>query len=188
MMIEQNRLTPAHCHNGASVRNIMLWVCLCLVPGMISYTWFFGVGVLIQCLLATVFAFVIEAVCLKIRKQDLRLFLCDGSVIVTAVLFALLISPYTPWWVNLIGIGFGLVFAKHIYGGLGHNLFNPAVVAVVFIMLCFPNYMDQWPYTLDQPYSEESINNTFTRIFSSTDIIRGLPSEDTQTPGNSFKQ
>ncbi len=161
--------TPDNYHNGGSVRRTMLWICLCLLPGTICYAWYFGAGVILQCLMAIIFALLIETVCLKARKQDLCLFLSDGSVIVTAIIFALMITPYTPWWINLMGMGFGLVFAKHIYGGLGNNLFNPAVAAFVFILLCFPDYMGHWPQPAQQTLNEESVNQAITYIFSSTD-------------------
>jgi electron transport complex protein RnfD len=69
----------------------------------------------------------------------------DGSVVVTALLFALMITPLAPWWISLIGVSFGLTFAKHVYGGLGHNLFNPAATGYVFVLLCFPVVMNNWP-------------------------------------------
>jgi electron transport complex protein RnfD len=188
-MIEQNRLTPIHHHDGTSVRNIMRWVCLCLLPGILYYTWFSGIGVLIQCLIAIFFALIIEAACLKIRKQDLAPFLCDGSVIVTAIIFALMISPDTPWWVSLTGIGFGLIFGKHIYGGLGHNLFNPAVVAIVFVLLCFPDHLNHWSQAMSQQlHDEESFKNVLTQIFSNPAISQGLQPENIGTFNNSFRR
>jgi len=164
-VINQQLLTSPHRHDGSSVRSKMLWVCISLLPGIACYTWFFGPGILIQCLLAIFFALLVESVLLKIRKQKLSVFLQDGSVYVTAILFALMISPFTPWWINFIGICFGLVFAKHLYGGLGNNIFNPAATAYVFILLCFPVAMNQWPSAIDSPSQESSIKNSFTYIF-----------------------
>lgn len=164
-MINQQLLTSPHRHDGSSVRTKMLWVCVSLIPGIACYTWFFGPGIIIQCILAIVFALLVESVLLKIRKQKLSVFLQDGSVYVTAILFALMISPFTPWWINFIGICFGLVFAKHLYGGLGNNIFNPAATAYVFILLCFPVAMNQWPSAIDSPTQESSIKNSFNYIF-----------------------
>lgn len=123
----------------------MIKVCLALSPGLLCYSWFFGIGVLVQCLLACGFALIIEALLLTIRKRELAVFLKDGSAVVTALLFGLMISPLVPWWISLIGISFGLIFAKHLYGGLGHNLFNPAATAYIFVLLCFPALMNNWP-------------------------------------------
>jgi len=123
----------------------MLKVCLALVPGILCYVWFFGIAVLIQCLLSVCFAVIIEALLLRARKRSLPVFLLDGSTVVTALLFALMITPFAPWWISLAGISFGLVFAKHLYGGLGNNLFNPAATGYLFVLLCFPVIMNQWP-------------------------------------------
>lgn len=82
---------------------------------------------------------------LKLSRKPVALFLNDGSVIVTALLFAFTISPFAPWWVILIGIFFAVVIAKHLYGGLGFNPFNPAMAGFVFVLLCFPSQMNVWP-------------------------------------------
>jgi Na+-translocating ferredoxin:NAD+ oxidoreductase subunit D len=144
-MSKTDILSSPHKHNGSSVRAIMIRVCLALLPGLLCYSWFFGFGVLVQCLLAVGFALMIEAILLRFRRRELSVFLNDGSAIVTALLFAIMITPLTPWWVSLIGISFGLIFAKHLYGGLGHNLFNPAATAYIFILLCFPVLLNNWP-------------------------------------------
>ncbi len=138
-------LSSPHKHNGSSVRAIMLRVCLALLPGLLCYSWLFGMGVLVQCLLACSSALIIEAILLTIRKRELAMFLNDGSAVVTGLLFALMISPLAPWWISLVGISFGMIFAKHLYGGLGHNLFNPAATAYIFVLLCFPALLNNWP-------------------------------------------
>jgi len=138
-------LSSPHKHDGSTVRAIMQKVCLALLPGLICYVWFFGLAVLIQCLLSICFALAMEAVLLLARKREWQLFLQDGSAIVTALLFALMITPFAPWWISLIGISFAMIFAKHIYGGLGHNIFNPAATGYIFVLLCFPAVMNVWP-------------------------------------------
>lgn len=146
----------------------MFKVCMALLPGLLCNIWYFGPGVMWQCLYATVFALLTEAILLTVRKRDLRLFLGDGTAIVTAWLFALMISPLVPWWVSLTGISFGLVFAKHLYGGLGHNLFNPAATGYIFVLLCFPVIMNHWP--------------VMRELSAGIDVISGAtPLGDTQT-------
>ena len=81
---------------------------------------------------------------LKLRRQPWKLFLGDYSAVVTAVLFALCIPPLAPWWIALIAMLFAIVVAKHLYGGLGNNLFNPAMVGYVVVLISFPQVMTQW--------------------------------------------
>ena len=155
-------ISPPHRHDGNSVTRMMLLVCVALIPALICYIIFFGWGILFQCLLAVGFAVSCEYFVLKIRKQDTQLFLKDGSAIVTGLLFAFTISPLTPWWITFSGIFFGIVFAKHLYGGLGYNPFNPAMAGYVFVLLCFPVQMTIWPASLEQSIS---ITEYLSRIF-----------------------
>jgi electron transport complex protein RnfD len=128
----------------ATVRGVMLQVLLALLPAIAAHVWFFGPGILFQILLASGFALLFEFLLLRIRRRPVGLFLGDGSAIVTAVLFALCVPPLAPWWVALTGMLFAIVFAKHLYGGLGHNVFNPAMVGYVVVLVSFPQVMTAW--------------------------------------------
>ncbi|NQV69962.1 MAG: RnfABCDGE type electron transport complex subunit D [Pseudohongiella sp.] len=127
-----------------TIAGIMQLVLLALVPGIAMATWFFGFGILINILLAGVTAIALEAAILKLRKKDIRLHLGDYSALVSAVLFAIAVPPGSPWWLVIIGIVFALVFAKHMYGGLGQNPFNPAMCGYVLLLLAFPLEMTTW--------------------------------------------
>lgn len=133
-----------HMPPQTTVAGVMRQVLYALVPGIAAHAWFFGPGILVQVLLAVLFALGFEAIMLKIRGRDLRLFLSDLSAVVTAVLFALCIPPLAPWWITLVAMLFAIVVAKHLYGGLGHNLFNPAMVGYVVVLISFPQVMTQW--------------------------------------------
>jgi electron transport complex protein RnfD len=133
-----------HIPAKASVANVMSQVLYALLPGIIAHCWFFGPGILLQIALAVLFALGFEAAMLKIRKQPLRQHLQDYSAVVTAVLFALCLPPLVPWWIALLGMFFAIVVAKHLYGGLGHNVFNPAMVGYVVVFISFPQVMTQW--------------------------------------------
>lgn len=127
-----------------NIRQVMLDVLIALIPGILAHVWYFGPWILVQILLCILFALPIEAIMLKLRKQALYPFLSDGSAIVTAVLFALCMPQLAPWWVSFIGMLFAIAIAKHLYGGLGHNRFNPAMVAYVAVIIAYPQVMAQW--------------------------------------------
>ncbi len=141
-------MTPAH-----SVGRMMRRVLYALVPGTLAMAWYFGWGVLVNVSLAVVLAVGFEALMLLARKRPVIPTLGDYSAVVTGWLFALALPPLTPWWVTLVGIGFAMVVAKHLYGGLGYNPFNPAMVGYVVVLLSFPREMIQWlpPQTLTDP-------------------------------------
>lgn len=127
-----------------SVTRVMAMVLLALVPGIFSHVVFFGPGLLFQIALASGFALGFEAAMLALRGRPLRPFLTDLSAPVTAVLFALCLPPLAPWWIAAIGMATAIVLAKHLYGGLGHNLFNPAMVGYAVVLLSFPREFTQW--------------------------------------------
>ncbi|OUR71605.1 electron transport complex subunit RsxD [Methylophaga sp. 41_12_T18] len=138
------RLSPPFLSGTRRVTLHMMQLLLALVPALIALVFFFGPGVLINISLAVVTALATEAVMLKLRHRPLKPFLTDGSAIVTAVLFAMAIPPLSPWWITVVGIVFAIVFAKHLFGGLGYNPFNPAMVAYVLLLLSFPLEMTTW--------------------------------------------
>jgi electron transport complex protein RnfD len=122
----------------------MVQVLAALVPGLAAHAWFFGPGILFQLILASVFALAFEALLLRARGQPVQRFLGDFSAVVTAVLFALCLPPLAPWWIACIGMFFAIVVAKHLYGGLGHNVFNPAMAGYVVVLVSFPQAMTAW--------------------------------------------
>lgn len=128
-----------------TVRRVMCLVMAALVPATAAHLWFFGVGILLQVALAMAFALAIEAAMLRVRAQPIAPFLTDGSALVTAWLFALCIPPLAPWWISAIGMLAAIGCAKQLYGGLGYNLFNPAMVGYAVVLICFPRELSQWP-------------------------------------------
>ena len=150
----------------STVSRVMLQVIFALVPAIAAHAWFFGPGILVQIILAAGFAVGFEAFMLKIRKKPLQLFLGDFSAILTAILFALCIPPLAPWWIALTGMLFAIVVAKHLYGGLGHNMFNPAMVGYVVVLISFPQAMTAWlPPSSITPNSLE-LGDVLITIFS----------------------
>lgn len=131
-----------------SVSNIMLSVMFALVPGIIAYVWVFGGGVLVTLILATITALLAESTMLKLRGKPIKPFIFDLSAVVTAWLLALAIPPLTPWWLIVVGTLFAIVIAKQLYGGLGYNPFNPAMIGYAVLLISFPALMTQWPAPL----------------------------------------
>ena len=139
------RAAPApHLQPPVTVGVVMGKVLLALIPATIAYVWFFGFGLIFNMLIAAAAAVGFEALCLKLRGKRLAPFLTDYSAVVAAVLFAFAIPPLTPWWITVTGIGFAIVIAKHLYGGLGFNPFNPAMVGYAVLLIAFPKEMSLW--------------------------------------------
>lgn len=129
----------------SAVNVIMLKVLGALLPAIAVYVYFFGPAILVSITLASVAALSTEAVVLHLRRYPLRVYLLDGSALVTAWLLALSIPPLAPWWLVVVGTVFAILVAKHLYGGLGNNLFNPAMVGFAALMISFPAHMTHWP-------------------------------------------
>lgn len=152
----------------------MLQVLIALVPGTLVMFYFFGWGILFNLALAIIFAIGLEALALKIRKRPIKPFLFDLSAVVTAWLLALTLPPLMPWWIVFVGIFFAIIVAKHIYGGIGYNPFNPAMVGFAVLIISFPLEMSQW---LSPGYFTDSIENpvSFTEslkmVFASSQTV-----------------
>ena len=135
---------PPHFPPIQTVGGIMRQVLYALIPAIVAHLWFFGWGILFQIMLAIGFALALEAIMLRLRGKPLKPFINDYSAVVTAVLFALCMPPLAPWWITLTGMLFAIVIAKHLYGGLGFNLFNPAMVGFAAVIIAFPIDLSQW--------------------------------------------
>lgn len=127
------------------VATIMRVVLLALVPALLVHVWFYGPGILLNIVAAVVAAVLTEAACLRLVGKPLAPFLADSSALVTAVLFAFCLPPLCPWWVTATGMVFAIAVVKHAYGGLGYNLFNPAMAGFALVLVTFPAAMTVWP-------------------------------------------
>ncbi len=139
-------------HHRPSTAQIMLLVLLACIPGIAAMVVFFGAGVLLNIVWLIPCALALEAAVLKIRKKPVASSLTDFSAAVTALLLALSLPPAAPWWLGLTGVFFAIVVAKHLYGGLGYNPFNPAMVGYAVLLIAYPLEMTRWlfPATADQ--------------------------------------
>jgi len=144
------QISSPHSHAPRKTSDLMLEVLIATIPGVIALTWFFGWGTLINIVLAISMAISMEAIIMKLRGRPIGFYIGDYSAIVTAVLFAIAIPQYLPWWATLIGILFAIVIAKHLYGGMGYNPFNPAMVGYVVLLISFPVDMVEWAAPVTQ--------------------------------------
>lgn len=124
----------------------MLRVNIALLPGFAVLVYFYGSGIVLNLVFAMLFSLVIELIVLGIRGLPL-VTAKDGSALLTGALLGLALPPYLPVWMILIGCVFAILFAKHLYGGLGQNLFNPAMVGFAVIIISFPLAISDWPQT-----------------------------------------
>lgn len=154
--------------NAPSVGLIMFKVLLALIPGIIAYVWVFGGGILISILLATLTALASEAALLKIRQRPIKPFLSDLSAVVTAWLLALALPPLAPWWLVVVATLFAIVVAKQLYGGLGYNPFNPAMVGYAAMLISFPIIMTKWPAPLTLAQNPLDFSEQLGLIFANT--------------------
>lgn len=126
------------------LQQAMKLVLLATVPGMLVLFWLYGWGVLINLILTGVTALAVEATVLKLRRREIKPTLGDGSALVSATLLALALPPYCPWWLPVCAAAFAL-FGKQLYGGVGKNPFNPAMLGFALVLVAFPQYMTHWP-------------------------------------------
>jgi len=136
-------LSSPHAHGGDSIRMMMFTVVLALLPAAAVSVYLFGwlaFLLIVSCILS---ALLTEAVCLKMMKRPLSTLL-DNSAALTGLFLALTLPATTPWWMAVLGSVFAIVLGKQVYGGLGHNIFNPALSARVILLISFPLSMTTW--------------------------------------------
>lgn len=159
-----------HNHNQAETSALMRTVIYALIPGIITQWYFFGWGNIIHIALAVTTALICEFTALSLRNKKVekgisnQLF--DGSAILTAILLGICLPAIAPWWISIIGAAFAILVVKQLYGGLGHNLFNPAMAAYVMLLISFPVQMTSWQPPLALMNITLDFYNTLTTIFT----------------------
>lgn len=169
-----------------SLRRLMINVIIGLLPGTLAYVWFFGVGVIINIVLAILFALGFEGLILWLRKKPIKPHLTDYSAVVAAWLFALCLPMHSPWWLIIIGIGFTMIAGKHLYGGLGFNPFNPAMVGYVALLISFPREMTTWYLPIAISGESIGITDSLAYTFGFADISQ-WDALSSATPLDQFK-
>lgn len=131
-----------HIFKGETVDRIMYDVLIALIPAIIASFIFFGVRSIYMILTAVITAVVFEALVLWIRRKPISI--ADGSAVITGILLAFNLSPCVPLWLVVLGAAFAIIVAKHAFGGLGYNIFNPALAGRAFLLGAYPLYMTKW--------------------------------------------
>ena len=134
--------SSTHVHSGDTTASVMRAVLYSLVPACGVAVYFFGPSALSVLLIATLGCLATEAVCQRMMGQSVSI--TDGSAAITGVLLALNLPPSSPWWMTLLGAVIAIFIGKQVYGGLGSNPFNPALVARVVLLISFPVQMTTW--------------------------------------------
>jgi electron transport complex protein RnfD len=181
------QLTSPHAHGANKTSNVMLKVILACIPGLLALTWFFGPGSIINVLLACLTALACEAAILKVRGRPVAFYLKDYSALVTGVLLGMALPPYCPWWLVVVGTAVAIILAKQLYGGMGFNPFNPAMVGYVVLLISFPVEMTRWAAPvplLADGQSLMGIGDALQAVFAGT-AIDGYSGA---TPLDAFKQ
>lgn len=127
-----------------SVARIMLEVLGALVPAAVAHVWFFGPGFIFNFLIAAFFCVAGEAAMMLARGRTPETALADWTAVVTALLLTFCLPSLTPWWVTATAALFAIVVAKHLFGGIGYNTFNPAMAGYVVALVAFPMHMNLW--------------------------------------------
>lgn len=134
-----------HIRGRGHTNQLMHRLMLACVPAIVVSSLFFGIGPILNILLAMLFATGFEAAMLSLRQRSASFGLKDGSALVTGLLLGFALPPYSSWWLILVAVFFAIVFGKHLFGGLGQNPFNPAMVGYVVVLVSFPVAMTSWP-------------------------------------------
>ncbi len=128
-----------HIKQKISVPSVMWRVVLALIPALLASIYFFGIRALILTLYSVSAAVITEALIQKFRRVPITI--TDGSAVVTGILIAFNINSAVPWWIPVAGSIFAIAVAKQLFGGLGYNIFNPALLGRAFLVASWPTLM-----------------------------------------------
>ncbi len=131
-----------HIKEGVNVNRVMWLVFLALIPAVIASYIFFGMNALSIILVSILTAIFLEFLIQKLTHKEITV--KDGSALVTGLLLALILPPTVPLWVPIVGVIFAIAIVKHAFGGLGYNIFNPALAGRAFLVASWPTLLTKW--------------------------------------------
>jgi electron transport complex protein RnfD len=155
-----------HNHTQNQTSKLMRLVIYATLPGIFAQWYFWGWGNLIHIMIAITVAIVAEFIVISLRNKKIKNQIYDGSAVLTAVLIGISLPAIAPWWITVIGSVFAIVIVKQLYGGLGHNPFNPAMAAYVMLLISFPVQMTSWQPPLSLMNVPLDFSNTLSAILT----------------------
>ncbi len=155
------------------VDDIMVKVIVALLPSVGFGVLVFGLPALYLTVLTVTSALVFEAFCLNLKGVKAKPYLYDGSAVLTALLVAMTLPPWAPWWIGVLGSAIAIILGKQVYGGLGQNLFNPAMLARVALLVSFPIEMTSW-VNVSPLFTGISISDSFAITFGQSYSVDGV--------------
>lgn len=164
------RLSSPHVTHNNSTSSVMLQVLVAMIPGLCAMTLFFGWGTLIQVAICVLSGLCFEAIALRLRGVPVSFYLKDYSAVLTGVLLGVALPPLAPFWVAVTGMCVAILFAKQVYGGIGNNPFNPAMVAYALLLISFPVQMTNWtlPFVMqsETTWAIPALGDSLAQIFA----------------------
>ncbi len=166
-----------HNHIQQSTSSLMRLVILATIPGIFAQWYFFGWGNIFHILIAIVTALLTEFFVLSLREKNISKQIYDGSAVLTAVLIGICMPALAPWWITVLGTVFAIAIVKQLYGGLGHNPFNPAMAAYVMLLISFPLQMTTWLPPLSIVPIELTYQDTLSVILTNNTLAGFSPEQ-----------
>lgn len=162
--------TAPHLHDKMTTSKMMVLVFIALLPAFITNIYFFGFGVLWQFIIAAITAIICEVVVAFLRSRKIIKTLSDYSYLVTALILALTLPPLLPWYLTVVATAFAILLVKHCFGGLGMNIFNPAMAGFIFLMISTPGiFFSTYVSPGPDAYKIATLDTTYQSIFKGAD-------------------
>ncbi len=172
--------TPPHVRDPLDIKRFMTIVIVAMLPSICASIFFFGPRILLMILVSYAVGGLVEVVFACVRKTEIH-----EGFFVTGILFPLILPPSTPLWVVAVGVFFGVFFGKEVFGGTGHNIFNPALVGRLFVTIAFPTILTSgwtapgaWRGAVDavSTATPMALAKTQAVLTPAADLLIGIPS------------
>ena len=205
-MIEEPLISGPYTHAKSSIPRTMGMVLLALLPATLFGLYQFGWPAIFLFAVTLLTAVLAEALSLRLADKPVRPFLLDGSALLTGWLLAMTLPPWAPWWIGVVGALLAIIIGKQIFGGIGQNPFNPAMVARVALLISFPlemtlfnppvqllspqapGFMDSLAITFGNSSQLDAVSSATTLGHLKTELGRGIGLEQASAGAESLWQ